>query len=84
MILINGRSAYMDSSGKQATVVFPRTVPGAVNLVDYVRPTDIVVPNGSSRDTVRYEYLPEKTAIAVDDGSIAETTVIWRIRIPVS
>ena len=77
VILINGRSADMDSSGKQATVVFPRTVPGAVNLIDFVRPTDIVVPNGSSRDTIRHEYLPEKTAITVDDGSVTQATVVW-------
>ena len=79
VILINGRSAdIVNDAGTTATLASPKTESCPVKLTDYERPAElIVVPHGSSRDVVKYEYLPQTLPITVDDGSFTEASVIW-------
>ena len=76
-ILINGLSAELQGDGT-AVLAFPKTEPGPVNLLEYEKPADISgVPHATSRDELKYHYLPEKTAVTVSDGSISEVNIYW-------
>ena len=79
VVLINGRSAdIVNDAGTTATLAFPKTESGPVKLIDYERPSGMYeAPHGSSRDVVKYEYLPQVLPITVDDGSFTEASVIW-------